>query len=67
MKIQLKPYMPTDELLVCFYECPDDCGFERIPHLKVDDEYVAEYGDPDTMNARYCPGCGISLDWVDAK
>ena len=52
----------TDEELVEFYNC--SCGFERVPRLQ-DGTFAKQYGDPETMTARYCPGCGKEVVWVD--
>lgn len=51
----------SDELLITFYSC-SLCGFDRVPRMN-DDSYSEQFGDSETMTARYCPGCGKTIKW----
>lgn len=52
----------TDELTVEFFACPS-CGFEHIPKLQETD-FAKEFGDAVTTTARFCPGCGEGILWI---
>lgn len=43
----------TDELYTEFFTC--SCGYDRVPR-------ASERGVPE-LTARYCPGCGRSIEW----
>ncbi len=52
----------TDELTNWFYTCPN-CLFDHVPCLP-DDAYAREFGDADDITAKFCPGCGLPIEWV---
>ncbi len=49
----------TDELFVRFYECP--CGFAYVPH-GMEGPFKVMY-DVEEATARFCPGCGCTIQW----
>lgn len=54
----------TDEVEVCFYECP--CGFARVPYISLD-AYDNDPLDADVLSARFCPGCGKRIIWIEME
>lgn len=56
----------TDELCVEFYEC-FDCRFQRVPKMLRNAGMSLDASDELVMTAKYCPGCGQWIRWVNAE
>lgn len=55
----------TDETEVGFYECAA-CGFARVPHI-TPDAYENDPTDTEVLTARFCPGCGKQINWIEME
>ena len=67
MKISLAGHSFSDELMVRFYACPE-CAFTHVPYGLSAWSSGADATDVEReteIDARYCPGCGQAVEWVD--